>query len=166
MSTKAIRANGKEAPSAILVRELFDYFPETGKLVWKTPRSNRVYKGMEAGSICGNGYLYVGIGRERYTVQHLAWLHYYEEWPAGVLDHINMNTTDNRIVNLRITDKKGNANNNRAKLQKDYGVYYHSSTGKWRVQLYKEGKHYYYGIFSSREDAVAVANEKRLLLGV
>ena len=165
-SVMSKRANGKEPPSQQLVQHLFDYNKSTGIFCWKNPRSNRVKKGAKAGSFCGNGYLYIGIGKERYTAQHLAWVYVHGTWPSGVLDHINKITTDNRICNLRITTKRGNALNNKAKERKDYGVYYHNTTGKWRVQLYKNSKHHYFGLFDSYKKAMIVAQEARGKLGV
>jgi len=157
--------NGKLPPTAEEVRKRWAYDPETGVFIRKISYSNRNKVGSIAGSLCGNGYLYIGIGKERYTAQHIAWLHYYGEWPDGVVDHINLNTVDNRIINLRLTDKGGNADNNKAKLREDYGVFWHVS-GKWRVQLYINKKSEYFGLYADKDEAIKVAQQKRKEYGI
>ncbi len=56
-----------------------------------------------------------------------------------VVDHINGDTLDNRRVNLRITDKRGNATNvtrsKRQKLGGYKGVSWHPKAQKWQAQI-------------------------------
>lgn len=48
-----------------------------------------------------NGYLCGGILGKKYRAHRIIWLLHYRKWPSEVIDHINGNTSDNRIVNLR-----------------------------------------------------------------
>ena len=114
-SVVPFKYNGKvnELPSADLVRKLFFYNPETGKLIWKWYPHNKMGKariGAVAGKI-SKGYVKIKISNIYYWAHRLAWLHYYGEPPNGLIDHMNAIKTDNRIVNLRVVDHKGNRMN-------------------------------------------------------
>ena len=78
-------------------------------------------------------------------------------------DHINGNTLDNRMCNLRITDSSGN-NRNR-KLQKNntsgfIGVTKPISSSSWRAQIKFNGKMLHLGCFARKEDAALCYQEK------
>ena len=53
----------------------------------------------------GSGYLRLCIDYRSYQQHRLAWFYMHEVWPNGMVDHINGNTTDNRISNLRCADQ-------------------------------------------------------------
>jgi hypothetical protein len=71
--------------------------------------------------------------------------------PSGmVVDHINHDTIDNRMENLRVVTQKLNSQN--TKEQK--GVKFRKDLGKWRVRMLVDGKEMFFGHFSSYSDAL------------
>jgi hypothetical protein len=71
----------------------------------------------------------------------LAWLYVHGEWPDQI-DHINHNTSDNRICNLRNVSHSVNHKN--LTLSKDNksgisGVRWEKSTGRWRAEAVQKG---------------------------
>lgn len=85
--------------TAVEVRKIFNYDPETGWLTYRSPRRG-VTVGKRAGSVDSNGYRYVGVRGQFFTAQRLAWLHFYGEWPDGNVRFKNEDRDDCRIENL------------------------------------------------------------------
>jgi len=97
-----------------LLRQLMRYEPESGKLFWLNRSGSIVpdlrernswnarYAGKEVGAVNGKGYLTLEILRSSQKAHRVAWAIYYGEWPNGLIDHINGDRTDNRILNLRV----------------------------------------------------------------
>jgi hypothetical protein len=81
------------------LREILNYDPETGQFSWKQPAQGRSSK--KIGTKDPGGYLQISVERCVYQAHRLAWLYFYGQWPAAVIDHINRCRTDNRIANLR-----------------------------------------------------------------
>jgi hypothetical protein len=104
---------------------LFEYNEEDGWLYWKKPHR---FAGKRAGSILkGNGgYVYICRSHKGKIVNMLAHrvimaLHLGKVLPRGkVIDHINHNTADNRITNLRLTTPKQNSRNRDPKKLQSY----------------------------------------------
>lgn len=103
----------QDLPSVEYLRECFDYDPETGILTWKErPRSHfstdaghKTFNSQVAGTPVRkkerDGYLTLGINKRFLRAHRVAWAIYYGQWPTDQLDHINLNKSDNRIVNLK-----------------------------------------------------------------
>lgn len=77
-------------------------------------------------------------------------------FPTLEVDHINGNSLDNRLENLRLVTKEQNAQNK--KLSKNSksgykGVSPHKSSGKWQAQIRAFGKLKYLGVFNQPEEA-------------
>lgn len=70
-------------------------------------------------------------------------------------DHINGNTLDNRLSNLRICSRYENARNckqrQNKKTSKFKGVYQHSSAKKWVAEITFEHKSIYLGLFKTEQ---------------
>jgi hypothetical protein len=82
------------------LREVLDYDPETGWLIWRVRLSPRGGPGERAGCVKG-GYRRIAIDGRSYTASHLAWFHFHGEPPEDLVDHENLDKDDNRIKNLR-----------------------------------------------------------------
>lgn len=76
-----------------------------------------------------------------------------------IVDHINGNGLDNRLLNLRIVDKRENACNRYInggmKSSKYKGVSFNKSAGKWSAHITNDGKRHYLGLFVEEEAAEA-----------
>jgi hypothetical protein len=128
--------------SAQLVRSLFEYNAETGALTWKVSRGNRIKIGDAVRNIDSKGYLRVTIGQRQYRAHRIVWLYVNGKFPAGHLDHVNCDRTDNRLANLRECDAQQNVANRR--LNKN------NTTGFKGVSLVTGGSSYMAGITYNR----------------
>lgn len=101
---------GKRILTADEVSAVLSYDPETGLLSAKIDCSTR-----KAGPIHAkpkhNGYLRINVLGTKQYYHRLAWVVYHGDWPKGMIDHINGNTGDNRIINLRDVSASGNQQN-------------------------------------------------------
>jgi len=128
--------------SQSLVRGWFNYNPETGWLTWKsgsswlgpgTGKGGNRRQDKRAGTK-NNGYRRIQIGKLLYLEHRLIWLHVYgslPRWP-NVVDHINNDGSDNRLVNLREATPAQNVINTRRRI----GIrnVWQTKTG-WSVRL-------------------------------
>lgn len=97
------RAN--EIPIAELLSR-YEYNPNTGNIMKVTS------KGLKSiGYLDSKGYYSVTHKGISLKMHRMAYALYYHRWPDNELDHINRNTLDNRIVNLRDADRFVNNQN-------------------------------------------------------
>lgn len=141
---------------AATVRAILDYDPITGAFTWRKGSRNKVKAGMPAGYVLkSSGSLHIGIDRVKYAAHRLAWLHFYGEWPKGLIDHINGVRLDNSIANLRAVDDAINVQNQRRPQKRNttgfLGVT--RSQGKYQAQLTANRKSFYIGLFDTPEEA-------------
>ena len=143
------------------------YDPETGVMTWARSISVRSRIGARAGSVaknhCGIAYRFVGYRGGKYAEHRLIWYYVHGEWPTYDIDHINGDGEDNRLCNLRSTDRFGNSKNvsgHRNAASKYKGVYLGTMTKKkglrWVVMIQSDRKNYYLGVYSSQEEAAMV----------
>ena len=74
-----------------------------------------------------------------------------------VVDHINRNKKDNRMSNLRNTNKSINAFNTDIRINNHSGytgVYYRNDTKKWTAEIKKDYKKIVLGCYEKIEDAI------------
>lgn len=145
------------------LRENFNYDPLRGLFTWR----RRVARCVQIGSVAGTlhkriGYVYLAVtldGKTRSFFAHrVAWLLATNEWPSGVIDHINGVKSDNRIENLRDTSQAVNAQNVRRAFASNkssglLGAHYHSAKGLWAAEISINGKNKHLGYFASAEEA-------------
>lgn len=98
------------------LHQVLDYNQDTGIFVWKVSPRNNVPVGTIAGYTNKDGYVRISLNNRLYLAHSLAWLYCFGEMPA-MLDHTDRNPNNNRIKNLRLTNKSLNAQN--AKLRSD-----------------------------------------------
>ena len=116
----------RELPSPELLRKLLRYEPETGKLFWRKrppdmfPRESRGlswntrYAGAEAfKDKHERGYKRGSIFGKTFRAHRAIWAMVHGHWPPEDVDHINGDTSDNRLENLRAVSRQENLKNQR-----------------------------------------------------
>ncbi len=128
------------------IRDIFDY--DKGKLYWKVRPARRIKIGDEAGCL-GNRYYQIQYNKKQYKRSHLIFLWHNGRWPYPECDHINRDSHDDKIENLReATDSQNNMNR---------GLFRNSSTGKRGVYKNNSKKNPYM--------ATLMVNKKSIYLG-
>lgn len=114
--------------------ELFSYDAATGMVTRKVKRGGRALAGAQVGSDDMHGYKTVRINRRSYKLHRLIWLMTHGVWPAGDVDHINGQRSDNRLCNLRDVPRRINLQNqSKAPNNKSTGV----------LGVYRDGLRFY-----------------------
>src|SRR5262249_36098228 len=129
------------------LRGLLDYEPETGLLRWKVSRG----RGVRAGDIAGcdrRCYIIVHVLSRPYYAHRLACARFHGNWAALDLDHIDGNSSSNRLDNLREATQSQNSANSRRAGRYLKGTYKPKRSGRWAARIKKDGKDYYLGCFS------------------
>lgn len=133
-----------------LVRELFDYDPETGyitrKVSYGNARAGQVFRDAHSITVLG---VFVRPGR-------LAWALHNGAWPPDnmIVDHINTIKADNRIANLRLATDTQNQQN-----KSGYGSYPKGVTWRdrlikpWQAKIRVNGIRLHLGSFETMEEA-------------
>lgn len=128
-------------PSIMSVAELKEYVsycPITGLVSWK----KKVRYGVSAGDAITTrnspGYVQCCIRNRTYLAHRIAWALTHGKWPTAMIDHVNGDRSDNRLVNLRLaTGAQNQANRTARKDSKTglRGVRFDKKTGKFAAQL-------------------------------
>jgi hypothetical protein len=152
------------------VRELLEYDPETGQILWRTTgkgrRPNRV-----AGTIGPQGYSFIIVDRGRWRAHRLAWAYMHGAFPVQDIDHINGDRADNRIANLREVSNRVNSQNRRrpgSDNKSGYlGVSWKTRLGRWIAVIQVDGRHKHLGSFATPEEASAtyIAAKRQFHIG-
>ena len=140
----------KPLPPVALLRELFEYEPETGELTNKVRRSSRL-PGSSAGTTRPDGYKLLGIDGKMYLLHRVVWAIHHNHEPEGMLDHIDGNPGNNKIENLRLSNHSLNGANARKREVTTTGAY--KQKNKWCARGTVDGVHVYLGMHSSQEEA-------------
>lgn len=131
------------------IRNYLSYDPETGVFRWIKRPAYCVQVGAVAGIDEGRGYYVLQFNKSRYYCHRLAFILMGVELSDDeVVDHINLNKSDNRWVNLRKATYAQNAMN-RPKLTNNVsghtGVCWDKKMMKWKVYC----QHKHFGYFES-----------------
>lgn len=160
--------------TAVRLRELLDYNPDTGVFTWKShtvahgKKGKRMLIGSEAGGLDGYGYRKIGLFGSKYAAHNLAWLYVKGEWPRHTIDHINGIRTDNRIENLRDVSRRINNENLRSARSHNrsgmLGAYYHKFSGLYGSRITVQGREISLGYFKTAQQAhdAYIAAKRRL----
>jgi hypothetical protein len=153
----------EQRPSALKLREMFDYEPDTGILHWKVGSgTNFVTSRSMAGGPDSRGYTRIKIDGREYLAHMMAWAIHYGEWPDMQIDHIDGNRSNNRILNLRLATGSQNSSNigiSPSNTSGYKGVYRDKKTGKWIARIKVRGKFIYLGTRESPHEAAHEYNK-------
>lgn len=136
------------------VLELLTYCADSGRFIRNTAVSGRA-AGSIAGTLTRNGYLQISIDGTLAYAHRLAWLVHYGYFPR-VIDHINRDRTDNRIINLRDVTPKQNAENSKHYKNNTSGykgVMWDKRYQKWVAIVNHNGRRVFAGRFRDVYDA-------------
>ena len=145
------------------LKELLDYDPETGVFTRRQQRG-RGLAGMPAGNVSSLGYVYITLDRHRCLAHRLVWLLVTGSFPKEFVDHINGDTSDNRVENLRGVDNaqnlwnRGTDSNNTTGVK---GVRWHSGHRHWQGRVYARGTCHHVGTFHTLQEAEAAVRAAR-----
>lgn len=161
------------------INSILSYNETTGTLTWKKRpvdhfKSNKgfaVWNGKYSEKVAGcnhtnqNGkqYRLISIDSKRYLEHRIIWLLSTGKHPTNEIDHINGNSLDNRIENLRdITRAENNKNFRLSKRNKSgfIGVCFDKAKGKYRAEIGINSKAKFIGYFETAEQASKARNKK------
>jgi hypothetical protein len=137
------------------LKELLNYDPETGMFTWAASPNRNDLIGKPAGGVTERGYIKIRIDGIKHRAHRLAWLYVHGKWPEDRIDHINGDSTDNRICNLREAKQFENGQNRKASKSSAAGLLGVSKQayGKWVAVICLHRKRHHLGSFDTPEEA-------------
>ncbi|AUR93247.1 DNA-binding domain protein [Vibrio phage 1.186.O._10N.286.49.E3] len=179
------RSKLKDYPDADYLARCFSYCDSDGSLTWKArptshfpdSRASKIWNTKYSGKLAGrtyknkNGKCYkdVSISNSSYQQHRIVYiLHNGTIEKEMQIDHINGDSTDNRIENLRLVDGFENHKNTRRHSNNTSGVTgvsWHSQAGKWNPRIQVDNKYISLGLFSDFSKAVKARKEAEVKYG-
>lgn len=140
------------------IREAFSYDPNTGVIRWRnSDKYNQNRKGHVAGCLHkATGYWFVSLGGVKIKGHQVAWACYYGVLPDHDIDHEDLDKVNNRIKNLRPSNKSNNGANRPPQKNNTSGykgVFWHKGAAKWMVQIKVRDRLIYGGLFKTKKAA-------------
>lgn len=160
--------NAHPIPSQQDLRRMFDYNDEDGALYWRDrpempEHMNEALKGQRAGHVTSKGRWRVEIYNVQYLTNRVIWVWHHGDIPDGMMvDHIDGDTTNNRIGNLRLGTNQQNQYNRGPKNGRRYkGVHACHAGWKAEIALLVEGRRKlkYLGVYCLEEEAALAYNQ-------
>ena len=139
------------------LKELLNYDINTGLFAWRISPNPRIKTGSIAGCPNNYGYIHIRINKKPYKAHRLAWLYIYGCFPPKLIDHINHDKADNRIVNLRLANHSENGRNrltNKNNLSGIAGVNWKKESNKWVSQIQVNSIKRHLGYFIDKFEAI------------
>jgi hypothetical protein len=158
-------AKTKPLPPRDFVRQMLDYDPETGVLIWRRRPGeawwNKRYAGTPAGSLKPSGRLDVAIGHTLFRAHRLIWLMVHGDPVPEVIDHADKNKSNNRLHNLRAATKAENGFNSGARKNNTTGIkgVGRFGNGRFRARVTSGGKDVHLGYFATLAEAAKTRRE-------
>ena len=128
--------------------------------LYRTTKRGGEPVGTRAGwlTVCnGRPYWKISINRKTKYLHHIIFLMHHGFIPK-VIDHIDGDSTNNKIENLRAATQSQNMANSRMKSTNTSGykgVTFRKDTNKWAAAIMVNGKHISLGSYLHKEDAAA-----------
>ena len=137
-----------------------------GLIVWK-----HNYLRARAGSVAGkirNFRRYVKVSGREFLAYRLLFALHYGRWPSGEIDHINRNSLDDRIENLREATRSTNSRNTKRQRNNRSGVtgvFWDRASSRWIARIGDGSASKVLGRFVSKADAVQARQRAEQELG-
>jgi len=154
------------------LKEVLHYDPETGVFTWINPKANCLSAGDVAGGVItfphnNKSYHHIRVDRVLYKSHRLAWIYMYGEIDKSLqIDHINNDSTDNRLVNLRLVTGSENVKNKRKYKNNKSG---HTGVlqrgNRWVATITCNRKKIHIGMYDTIDEAVEARLEKQKEFG-
>lgn len=167
-------------PTSEQLHSMFQYEPSTGDLFWKEKhpspcipegerkRWNARYAGKPAITADdGKGYRRGNVQGQMLFAHRIVWAMHKGCWPNSDIDHINGQTKDNRIENLRAVSRSINMRNQKRRRNAHpvaIGMR-KSSKNTWSVSIGENGHQRYIGNYACIGQAVKARRRAEHLLG-
>lgn len=119
-----------------------EYFYREGKIIKKS--NNR-----SCGYFDGRYHRFKYKGK-LYLTHRVIWYLYYGEWPLFQIDHIDRDTKNNKVENLRDVSARVNIQN---RSDFNYGTDFHKGTKRWRARIKVNGIVEELGYFATEEQS-------------
>lgn len=155
-----MRANKYPSQKELLSR--FDYGFKTGCLYFSNRVKSCKRKGNKVGRVKMSGdkrYIQTKVCGQACYVHRLIWIMFKGQIKDldMQVDHINGDSTDNRIENLRLVTRCENNRNKRRSAKGSVsgitGVTFDKSAGKWKAHIQIGRSHINLGLFNKKEEA-------------
>ena len=142
-------------PEAELLQVLH-YDAASGRFAWAVNRCGGAKSGDAAGTVKQGGYIQIQANGKLYYAHRLAWLFAHGCWPAGHIDHIDGNPSNNAIANLRDVSAEVNQQNQRRAHRSNrssgmQGVSFDARTGRWLAKISLQNRTKNLGRYSTPE---------------
>jgi hypothetical protein len=151
------------------LKELFNYCNLTGKLYWKVSPNYKTKIGMPLGCIKkGTNYSVGRIEKKQHRINKLIWLYHKGYYPTAIIDHIDGDSQNNKIENLREVTAFESSWNTRKKYKsltspyKGVHVTFKKDKKYYTAFITNNKIRYYLGSFSTAEQAAEAYNKKAI----
>lgn len=139
------------------LKSRLNYDPETGVFTWLSVAPYGKYKvGDIAGHCQSDKYVRITIDGTLHSAHRLAILYCTGKWP-NVVDHIDGDPSNNKIINLRdstMLDNSKNQKKNKNNRSGLSGVHWNNNRSKWYVTVSALGSRKFLGSFVDVGDAI------------
>lgn len=129
---------------------LLKYDPDTGAWTRLVNRAG-AKAGIRAEAPMLNGYRQVVVDRRHYLAHRLAWFYTHGVWPAGDIDHIDRNRSNNSLKNLRVVTRGQNITRAVRKIGKSGLRGAQRRGNRWRGVIGFDGENVHLGYFDTKE---------------
>lgn len=153
------KVHHKTTPSRDWLKANYDYDTNSGKLVRRKDAETGCFSPYSTiqGKAKKRRWV-VCIKGEKFKNARLVWAWHHDDPGNFQVDHIDRDTQNDRIENLRLaTNSQNNANKNQV-------AGYSFRNGKFTVVVVKNGKHHWGGTYRHKEDAAKAAAALRKAL--
>lgn len=136
-----------------MIQDYLSYDPISGLILWEKSPTNSTKANTEAGTIdCGRKR--IKFKGRRYPYSSVAWFLFYGEWPKNIIDHIDGDSLNNKIENLRDVSTRENQSN-MAVHRKGHlvGSTFNRHRNKWHSRIWHNGKSVHLGFYSTDKEA-------------